>query len=144
VKVGKVMIGGAQRQIVASCAQSADDPDGGQIGMVPERLAREHVGQMHFDERGTDSGRGVLGVALKTGQLVRLQLHVAVFDVGQGGGTVGAGLASTRQVQVWSIQQQQVGHEKSGAPCQSEGAILHELQGGVQRGNRLLPHRMSK
>lgn len=54
-------MGGAQRQFVTLDAQPADGADGdvGQVGMVAEGLAGEHVGQVDLDERNADPEQGV-------------------------------------------------------------------------------------
>lgn len=52
---------GVQRKPVTVAAKSADHPDRdiGQAGMVAERLAGEHVGQMHLDKRDPHRGERV-------------------------------------------------------------------------------------
>src|SRR5687768_4898968 len=48
--------GMGEREVVAAAAQAADGADRqvGEIGTMAERLARLHVGKMHFDERNAD------------------------------------------------------------------------------------------
>ena len=53
VPCSEVLVGGAQCQFVADCAETGDGPDGnvGKIGVMPERLASVYVAQVHLDER---------------------------------------------------------------------------------------------
>src|SRR5688572_22949506 len=53
--------GMGEREVVAAAAQAADraDRQAGEIGAMAERLARLHVGKVHFDERNADSGHCV-------------------------------------------------------------------------------------
>src|SRR5690625_2249682 len=48
----KMSDGSVQRQVVTVGAEAGDGADGdiGKIGMGSKRLARRHIGQMHFDE----------------------------------------------------------------------------------------------
>ena len=48
-----MMRGGAQRQLVADCAEPGDRADGdvGEVGVMAEGFPRLHVTQVHFDER---------------------------------------------------------------------------------------------
>jgi hypothetical protein len=64
---------GFQRQPIAVAAEAADhaDRDVRQVRVVPERLARVHVGQVHFDEgdrhRGQRVAQGNAGMGERAG-----------------------------------------------------------------------------
>ena len=140
--------GGVQRQPIAVAAETADhaDRDIGQIGVMAERFARMHVGQVHLDERDRHRAKAsrsamlvwvkapalnrimrglvvarlvdaadqlVLGIGLEPAQLVPGGLRLLgqlLIDVGQRLAAVDVRLAHAQQIEVGSMQGQDLRH----------------------------------